>query len=125
MGKEHIFNFSVAFADTDTQGIMYHGRYIEVAERARTNWSKDIPIPDGDFGFIVREINIKYRAPLVLADDFVVKTRPIKIGTASVVIEQIFVKDDKVCAIMNITIAYLGGDKRPKVIPESIVGALS
>jgi len=111
MGKEHIFNFSVAFADTDTQGIMYHGRYIEVAERARTNWSKDIPIPDGDFGFIVREINIKYRAPLVLADDFVVKTRPMK--------------DDKVCAIMNITIAYLGGDKRPKVIPESIVSALS
>ncbi len=125
MGKEHIFNFSVAFADTDTQGIMYHGRYIEVAERARTDWAKYIPIPDGDFGFVVREINIKYRAPLLLCDDFVVKTKTVKVGTASVVIEQIFVKDDKICAIMNITIAYLGGDKHPKAVPESIVNALS
>ena len=125
MEKEHIFNFSVAFADTDTQGIMYHGRYIEVAERARTDWSKNIPIPDGDFGFIVRELNIKYRAPLLLGDDFVVKTKTIKVALASVVIEQKFVKDDRICAIMNITIAYLGGDMHPKAVPDTIIKALS
>lgn len=125
MAKGHIFNFSVAFADTDLQGIMYHGRYIEVAERARTNWSRDILIPDGDFGFIIRELSIKYKSPLKLCDDFVVETRPVKIGAASMVVEQKFVKDDLICAIMNITIAYLGSDMRPKAIPESILKALS
>lgn len=125
MEKGHIFRFFVAFADTDAQGIMYHGRYIEVAERARTDWSKHIPIPDGDLGFVVREINIKYRAPLMLGDDFVVKTRTVKVGMASMVIEQIFVKDDKICAIMNITIAYLGGDRHPKAVPDSVINALS
>ena len=124
MEKKHVFKFSVAFADTDAQGIMYHGRYIEVAERARTDWSKNIPVPDGDFGFIVRELNIKYRAPLLLGDDFIVKTKTVKVRTASVVIEQIFVKDEKICAIMNITIAYLGGDMHPKAVPESIVNAM-
>ena len=47
MKKPHIFNFSVAYADTDAEGVMYHARYIEVAERARSNWSKDIVLPDG------------------------------------------------------------------------------
>lgn len=124
MKKPHIFNFSVAFADTDLQGIMYHGRYVEVAERARTNWSKDIKIPDGDFGFIIRELSIKYKTPLKVCDEFCVETQPIKIGAASMVIEQKFVKDGVICAIMNITIAYLGSDMHPKAIPETIISAL-
>ena len=124
MKKAHIFNFSVAFADTDLQGIMYHGRYVEVGERARTVWSKDIPVPQGDVGFVVRELNIKYKAPLRLNDEFCVETQPVKIGMASMVIEQKFVKGDVVCAIMNITIAYLGSDMRPKAIPESVINAL-
>ena len=124
MNKEHIFNFTVAYADTDAEGIMYHARYIEVAERARTNWSKDVKIPDGDIGFVVRELNIKYRTPLLLGDDFSVYTKPTKIGAASMTIEQIFMKNDKICAIMNITIAYLGKDMHPKAIPENIIKML-
>ena len=124
MEKTHIFNFTVAYADTDAEGIMYHGRYIEIGERARTNWSKSVVIPDGDLGFVVRELNIKYSNPLLLGEDFQVHTTPIKIGAASMVIEQKFVKDDKICAIMNITIAYIGGDMRPKAMPDSIVKML-
>ena len=125
MKQPHIFNFTVAYADTDAFGIMYHARHIEVAERARSNWSKDVKIPDGDAGFVVHDLNIKYMQPLLLGDDFVVETVPTKIGTAFVTIEQKFVKDDKICAIMNITIAYLGGDRHPKAVPDSIINALS
>ena len=124
MNKEHIFNFTVAYADTDAEGIMYHARYIEVAERARTNWSKDVKIPDSDIGFVVRELNIKYQSPLLLGDDFIVLTRPVKIGMASMTIEQKFMKNDKICAIMNITIAYLGKNMRPKAIPDNIIKML-
>lgn len=125
MAKGHIFNFSVAFADTDLQGIMYHGRYIEVAERARTNWSKDVVVPDGDLGFVIRGLDIKYKHPLRLNDNFIVETKTIKIGNASMTIEQKFVKDDLICAIMNITIAYLDSDMRPKAIPENVINMLS
>lgn len=124
MTKPHIFNFTVAYADTDAEGIMYHGRYIEIAERARTNWSKHITIPDGDVGFVVRELNIKYMRPILLNEDFIVETMPVKVGSASMSIEQKFVKNETVCAIINITIAYLGGDMRPKAIPETIINAL-
>ncbi len=124
MKKEYKFNFTVAYADTDTEGVMYHARYIEVAERARFNFSKNMKIPDGDIGFVVRDLNIKYMHPLLLGDDFVVQSDFVKIGAASMTIEQKFVKDDKICAIMNITIAYLGSDMRPKAIPDSILNAL-
>ena len=124
MKKEHIFHFSVAYADTDAEGIMYHARYIEVAERARSNWSRDMIIPDGDVGFVVRELNIKYMHPLLLGDDFTVETKTVKIGAASLTIEQKFVKDGNICAIMNITIAYLGGEMRPKAIPDCITDML-
>ena len=124
MTNTHIFNFAVAYADTDAEGVMYHARYIEVAERARSNWSRGIVIPDGDIGFVVRELNIKYMRPLLLNDEFMIETRPVKIGAASMAIEQKFVKDGEICAIMNITIAYLGSDMRPKAIPELIIKAL-
>lgn len=120
MTKTHVFNFAVAYADTDAEGIMYHARYIEVAERARSNWSKGMVIPDGDTGFVVRELNIKYKHPIFLNDEFSIETQALKIGGASMTIEQKFVKDGKICAIMNITIVYLGSDMRPKAIPESI-----
>ncbi|GEM_PF-2285645 len=35
MPKIHKFPFAIAYADTDAGGIVYHGRYIEIAERAR------------------------------------------------------------------------------------------
>lgn len=124
MTKPHIFNFSVAYADTDAFGIMYHARYIEVAERARSNWSKNIIIPNGDAGFVVRELDVKYMHPILLNDEFVVETVPVKIGTASMQIEQKFVKNNEICAIMHITIAYLGANMRPKAIPETILNML-
>jgi len=125
MEKRHIFNFAVAYADTDIEGVMYHARYIEVAERARSDWSRHMIIPDGDLGFVARELDIKYMHPLLLNDEFSVESYPIKIGGASMTIEQKFVKDDKICAIMHITIVYLGGNMRPKAIPEGIMKEMS
>ena len=35
--RTYTFPFAIAYADTDAGGIAYHGRYIEIAERARMN----------------------------------------------------------------------------------------
>ena len=123
--KVHKFPFTIAYADTDAEGIVYHARYLEIAERARMNWLRGHVFNGDDIGFVVRELNIKYMRPLLLNDEFVVQTQPVKIGAASMTIEQKFVKGDEICAIINITIAYLGSDMRPKAIPESILKAFS
>lgn len=119
----HKFPFSIAYADTDAGGIVYHGRYIEIAERARMQWLRGHFAADGDLGFVVRELAIKYLRPLRLGDDLVVESRVIKQGAASMDIEQKFVKDGDICAIININVAYLGADMHPKRIPDQILAA--
>ncbi len=123
--KVHKFKFSVAYADTDAGGIMYHGRYIEIAERARMNWlgKKARPVAT-DMGLVIRDLNIKYMRPLFLADEFVVETRVTKVGAASVAVEQKFVKNDEICAILTGTAAYLDANGRPSCMPTVLVNAL-
>lgn len=118
--KVHKFPFAVAYADTDAGGIVYHGRYIEIAERARMDVLRDVRFPDCDVGFVIRDLSIRYIKPLFLFDRFVVETTVVKLGVASLSVEQKFVKDGDICAILSGTAAYIGGDLRPKRIPDSV-----
>lgn len=120
----HFFPFTIAYADTDAEGIVYHARYLEIAERARMNWLRGRVVADGDIGFVVRELNIKYLQPLKVGDEFVVETTMTDIGQASVKVEQKFVKDGIISAIINIKVAYLGANMHPKKIPEDFIRGL-
>lgn len=119
--KSYIFPFAIAYADTDAEGIVYHGRYIEIAERARMHMLRGIVVPDGDVGWVIRELNVKYILPLRLADEFVVESQIIKFGAASMQIEQKFVKDGEIYAIINVNVAYIGANMRPARIPSQII----
>ena len=122
--KKHVFPFAVALADTDAEGIVYHARYLEIAERARMNWLRGKLKANGDVGFVVPELNIKYIQPLRTADEFVVESEMTDVGAAVLKIEQKFVKDGNVCAIINLRVAYLGADMRPKRIPQGFIDDL-
>lgn len=124
MYKIHKFPFTIAFADTDAEGIVYHARYLEIAERARMNWLKGHFSIGDDVGFVVKELNIKYFMPLILSDEVIVETVMVEAGAAVVKIEQKFVKNDSVYAIISLKVAYLGKDMRPKRIPEEFIKEL-
>lgn len=118
--KIHKFPFAIAYADTDAGGIVYHGRYIEIAERARMDILRGIKFPDGDVGFVVRDLSIRYVHPLFLLDTVIVETAVTKLGAASLSVEQKFVKDGVICAILTGTAAYIGANMMPKRIPDSV-----
>lgn len=118
--KIHKFPFAIAYADTDASGIVYHGRYIEIAERARMDVLRGIKFPDGDVGFVVRDLSIRYVHPLFLSDTVIVETAVTKLGAASLSVEQKFVKDGVICAILTGTAAYIGANMMPKRIPDSV-----
>ena len=104
--KVHNFPFTIAYADTDAEGIVYHARYLEIAERARMNWLRGITTYGDDVGFVVRELNIKYLQPLRVADEFIVETQMTDVGSAVVRIEQKFVKDGAEYAIITLKIQH-------------------
>lgn len=121
----HIFPFSIAYADTDAGGIVYHARYIEIAERARMKWLNNTVPTNGDVGFVIRELSMKYKKPLKLADEFVVESRLLDVGNASLRVEQKFLKDGEIYAIMLGTAAYIGADLKPKKISDEMRAALN
>ncbi|MCL2017366.1 MAG: thioesterase family protein [Alphaproteobacteria bacterium] len=115
--KPHIFPFEIAFADTDAGGIVYHARYVEIAERARMSWLKTFKPAPESIGFAVVELSAKYKKPLRIADDFIVETIVKNVGAASLTVEQKFVKNDEIYAILVIKIACLTTDLKPIRIP--------
>jgi len=115
--KNHKFPFTIAYADTDAGGIVYHARYIEIAERARMNWFKEGIPQNSDIGLVITDLSIKYVRPLRVADDITVESHIVSPGVASMKVEHKFVKDGEIHAIMTVKIAYLGADARPKRIP--------
>lgn len=120
----HVFPFSIAYADTDAGGIVYHARYVEIAERARMKWLNNKVPTNGDVGFVIRELNMKYKKPLKLADEFVVESRLLDVGNASLKVEQKFVKDGEIYAILTGNAAYIGADLKPKKISDEMLDAL-
>jgi len=115
----HTFPFAIAYADTDAGGIVYHARYIEIAERARMNWLKSgMPPPGGDIGFVISELSVKYKKTLRVADEFAVETRVTGAGAVTLDIEQKFVKSGEIYAILTGKAAYLDANMKPKRIPE-------
>ncbi len=122
--KKHVFNFHIAYADTDAGGIVYHARYIEIAERARMDWM-DFTMPEnGDVGFVLHKLSMKYIRPLRLGDKFQVLSEVVKIGGASFDIKQTFIKDGIEYGILTGTVAYLGSDLRPKRITDEMIATI-
>ena len=121
MTKVHIFPFTIAYADTDAAGIVYHARYLEIAERARMNWMKGNEPPEGDLGFVIKEITVKYLRALRVWDEIIVETIATNIGAASLTVEHKIMKDGEIYAILTGIAAYLGANMKPKRIPEKII----
>jgi acyl-CoA thioester hydrolase len=113
---KHIFNFAIAYADTDAGGIVYHARYIEIAERARMDLFSDVSDPDG--GFVIRDLSIKYMKPLHLGDRFTVETCFTGHTAATFRVEQKFVMNGEIYAIMTGAAAYVNKALKPVRIPE-------
>ena len=117
----HKFPFTAAYCDTDAGGIVYHGRYIEIAERARMDWLRGVTFPDGDIGFIIRDLSVQYKCPLHVRDELVVESAVAELRSAAVLMEQKFMHGDTVCAIMKSTAVYVGNNMRPKRIPAVVI----
>lgn len=114
--KPHIFNFQIAYADTDAGGIAYHPRYVEIAERARMNMFSDVSDPNG--GFVMRKLTMKYLKPLRLGDKFTVETIFTGHTAATVDIEHKFMKDGEAHAVMTGTVVYVNKEIKPARIPD-------
>lgn len=113
----------VYYADTDAGGIVYHARYLDMAERTRTEMLRALnqPLvgPEGTM-FVVSRAELDWRRPARLEDMIHCVTVVTELGAARVTLRQRFVRDQTVLADAVVRIAHVSAAFRPVRMPEAL-----
>jgi acyl-CoA thioester hydrolase len=125
----HRIRIRVYYKDTDAAGIVYHAAYLEFAERARTEMLRCLGLDHttlrARFGlaFTVRRCAIDYRAPARLDDLLEIHTRRIRLGGASLDLEQRVLREAQLLTRLDVRLALLGADLRVARLPRQLIAA--
>jgi acyl-CoA thioester hydrolase len=121
----------VYYEDTDASGIVYYANYLKFAERGRTEMMRDLGFAHSAIAaelgtvFTVRRLSADYRAPARLDDRLTVATRVVDIGAATLRLDQRICRDGTLLAAIDILVACIGPDGRPRRIPAGLRAALN
>lgn len=126
----HVFPVRVYYEDTDAGGMVYHASYLRFAERARTEALRRAGTEQGrmlseiGLGFVVRRMEIDFRAPAVLDDLLEVVTRLSDIGGASLRAEQTIRRAGATLVHMLLKLACIDRQGRPARMPSALRATL-
>ena len=121
----------VYWEDTDAGGVVYHARYLAFMERARSEWMRALGWDQGvlrdrdDQVFVVRAMDIEFRAPARLDDQLQVSVRLLECRGASFSVGQRIERDGSLLVESRVRIAALrASDFRPRPIPDALLTEL-
>ena len=117
----------VYFADTDFSGVVYHARYLEFLERGRSDFLRlagihHTELADGKHGekivWVVRRMEIDFRAPARIDDIVTIDTRTDSISGARIFMAQQIKRGEDVLIDAKVEAAIIGEIGRPKRFPK-------
>jgi acyl-CoA thioester hydrolase len=120
----------VYYEDTDAAGIVYYANYLKFAERGRTEMMRALGFAHSRIHeetgiiFTVRRLGADYRSPARLDDSLTVDTRIVEIGGATVLLDQEIRRDGMVLVALELLVACVGRDGRPRRVPAALRAAL-
>jgi len=129
-GMTHSMRLRVYYEDTDAAGIVYYANYLKFAERGRTEMMRALGFAhtrvqrETGIIFTVRRLSADYRTPARLDDALTVDTRIVEIGAATVLLNQAIRRDGAVLVGLEMLVACVGKDGRPRRVPAALRAAL-
>ncbi len=124
-GKVYTLPVRVYYADTDAGGVVYHGSYVNVLERARTEWLRTFGYTGlgmmQEFGmlFVVRSLKVDYLKPALLDDLLLVSAEIRELGRSRMTMHQTVRRNDEVLAEGEVHLVCVTKDAfRPVAIPD-------
>jgi acyl-CoA thioester hydrolase len=121
----------VYYEDTDAAGIVYYANFLKFAERGRTEMLRALGFEHttlaADTGviFTVRWLSADYLQPARLDDLLNVNTRVVELGAATLRIEQQIRREEAVLVAINMLVACVGRDGRPRRVPDRLRAVLA
>lgn len=122
----HKLSIRVYYEDTDAGGIVYHANYLRFAERARTEWLRELGFENSQLlaqkgiALAVRRANAEYLRPARLDDALVVETRLTALRGASLDMAQTVRRGTDDLVRMTLTLACMNGDGRAVRLPAEV-----
>ena len=130
-GGVHRLPLRVYYEDTDAGGIVYHANHLKFAERARTEMLRCLGLDHGAmrerFGlaFAVRRCRVDYLAPARLDDALLIETRLVRLGGASLDLEQRVISAARLLVRLELRLVLLSAGLRVARLPAELNGALA
>ena len=122
----HRFGLRVYYEDTDLAGIVYYANYLKFIERARTEFVRDLGVDQGVLKaeqgvvFAVRRVEADYLTPAVFDDVLEVRTTPMQVTGARIVLQQDVMREEVKLFGSVVTLVALTDQGRPARIPADI-----
>ena len=121
----------VYWEDTDAGGVVYHAQYLAFMERARSEWLRGLGVEQTtlreteDLVFVVRSMELDFRAPARLDDQLSVSVRLLQCRGASFTLAQRIERGDTLLVEAKVRIAAVrASDFRPCPIADTLLARL-
>lgn len=133
MNQPFEFPVKVYYEDTDAGGVVYYANYLRFMERARSEWLYSVGFEhrklaeEWEAGFIVRNLEIAYKAPARLDDRLVVKTSPVSVRRVGMLLlqEVVFQESEALAVSAKVDMAFVNAKSlRPDKIPADLLEAI-
>lgn len=131
MSERHSFPVRIYYEDTDAAGIVYYANYLRYAERARTEWLRELghahrAMTDADgLAFAVRRCLIDYLKPAMLDDLLSVESVVTHVKAASLDVIQDIMRGPDLLARLEIRLACLDNRLKPARMPDPLRNRLT
>ena len=118
MGKNHHLNIRVYYEDTDSEGIVYHSKYLNFAERARTELLREYNLAQSTiekkYGliFVVNSLSVDYLGLACLDDCLNIQTNISKLNKVKVIFSQLIYKKKDLVAKLQVTVCCLNKKRK-------------
>lgn len=125
MTREHEFNISVFYEDTDMAGIVYYANYLRFIERARSDIARELGLDQGKMlkdgrVFAVVRVEADYLGPARLADSLVIRTTHHKLTRVRWQFNQKMYKQKRLIFKALVTVVSMTTTGRPVPLPPEI-----
>ena len=112
------FKVRIYYEDTDSGGIVYHSKYLNFAERGRTEYLRKRNLEQNEIRkeyeiiFVVKALKIDYLGAAYLDDIIVVKTEICQLNKAKVIFEQAIMKEKIILAKIKATVVCINKNRK-------------
>ena len=124
----HTLPIRIYYEDTDAGGVVYHANYLKFAERARTEWLRELGLEQrilhDEYGilFVVRHLEIDYQKAGKLDDELIVETHLQELGNASITMQQTILRADDhlTLAVIKVVVVCVNASFKPTRLPQKV-----